>query len=282
MMINLTDTQRGFTLVESIMVIVITGIIAAVVAVFIRTPVQAYFDGAARAELADVADTALRRMARDLRLALPNSVRVDGTGSYIELLLTRDGGRYLAEEDNPTGANPQVLDFNDITRMTFEVVGPMPVPAITQGDYIVVYNLGPSQAPADAYDCSGQCNRAQVASAPVGNSVTLTANPFAAQTSAMRSPSRRFQVVTTPVTYGCAGGKLTRYWNYTISPAQPTPPSGSSLQTAVLANNVSCAFAYNNQANTRAGLIALALTITGSGEAGTVRLFQQVHVDNTP
>lgn len=35
---------RGFTLVEAIVVIVITGVIAGMVAVFIRTPVEGYMD----------------------------------------------------------------------------------------------------------------------------------------------------------------------------------------------------------------------------------------------
>ena len=56
--------QGGFTLIEAIMVITITGILAAIVAVFIRTPVDGYIDSVARAELTDAADTALRRIAR--------------------------------------------------------------------------------------------------------------------------------------------------------------------------------------------------------------------------
>ncbi|HJW54946.1 MAG TPA: prepilin-type N-terminal cleavage/methylation domain-containing protein, partial [Burkholderiaceae bacterium] len=68
--------HQGFTLLEAIIVIAITGIIAAVVAVFIVKPVQGYVDSARRAEMTDTADTALRRISRDLHLALPNSVRV--------------------------------------------------------------------------------------------------------------------------------------------------------------------------------------------------------------
>ena len=60
---------RGFTLVEMVIVVVITAIIGAMVAVFIRLPVQGYIDANARAELADLADTATRRMARDIRRA---------------------------------------------------------------------------------------------------------------------------------------------------------------------------------------------------------------------
>ena len=54
--------MAGFTLVEAIIVIVITGILAAIVAVFIRAPVDGYFDSVRRAELTDTADVALRRL----------------------------------------------------------------------------------------------------------------------------------------------------------------------------------------------------------------------------
>jgi MSHA biogenesis protein MshO len=84
--------QHGFTLIEAIMVIVITGILAGVVAVFITRPVQGYVDSVRRAELTDVADVALRRIGRDVRLALPNSLRVSGN-SCIEFIMTKGGGR---------------------------------------------------------------------------------------------------------------------------------------------------------------------------------------------
>src|SRR6185503_18991127 len=68
--------EGGVTLIEMIMVIMITGILAAVSVVFLRGPVEGYVDVARRAELTDIADTALRRITRDLRTALPNSIRV--------------------------------------------------------------------------------------------------------------------------------------------------------------------------------------------------------------
>jgi len=81
--------EGGFTLIEMVVVIVLTSIIAAVVAVFIKIPVQGYVDSARRAEMTDIADTALRRVGRDLRLALPNSVRITDAGATIEILLSQ-------------------------------------------------------------------------------------------------------------------------------------------------------------------------------------------------
>lgn len=265
--------QRGFTLVEAIIVIVITGIIAAVVAVFIRAPVQGYFDSVARAELTDVADTALRRIARDLRLALPNSIRVNG--QYIELLLTSDGGRYLDEADNPTAG--EILDFNNPADTAFDVVG-FPLQAIQAGNSIVVYNLGLGSADAYCASTTG-CNNRAVVTDVAGGTVTLAANPFP---NALRSPSSRFQVVTTPVTYECVNGTLTRYWDYPIDAVQPMPPNVPGVRSAVLARGANCAFSYANQASVRAGLAGLRITLTGVGGTETVTLFQQVHVDNTP
>ena len=80
--------QRGFTLVEMVVAMVVIGIVAGMLAVFVGVPVRSYMDTTARVELADIADTATRRIARDVRLALPNSVRVDSSGRYLELLLT--------------------------------------------------------------------------------------------------------------------------------------------------------------------------------------------------
>src|SRR5688572_4675890 len=110
---------RGFTLLELIIVIVITGIIAAAVAVFMRMLIQSYFDTTRRAELTDRADTALRRMGRDIHLALPNSVRIAASGSNtaIEFLLTRSGGRYRASVTS-TGTG-DILDFNSGTDSSF-------------------------------------------------------------------------------------------------------------------------------------------------------------------
>ncbi|HJW56070.1 MAG TPA: hypothetical protein VJ577_12415, partial [Burkholderiaceae bacterium] len=286
-------------------VIVITGIIAGTVAVFLRLPVQGYVDTAARAELTDIADTALRRMTRDLRLALPNSIRLttDGSGNkYLELLLTKTGGRYLAEED---AAGTNFLNFSDPADLTFDVVGAMPAgeQAIVPNDFIVVYNLGPGQSPADAYaDCGviPGCNRARVASAPAGNTVTLVSNPFAAQKSPtppndplpMPSPRWRFQVVTTPVTYVCnpTAHTLTRYWDYAIQPTQPaslaslaSAPAWATPKNALLASSVNgCEFSLNNLVSVRTALIGLQLTLQNQANGGSVVLFHQVHVDNTP
>jgi MSHA biogenesis protein MshO len=258
----------GFTLVEAIVVIGITGIVAAGIAMFILRPVQSYVDAVRRAELTDVADTALRRIGRDIRSALPNSVRVVTAGgvTYLEYLQTSGGGRYRADVDS-AGAG-DILDFtaNDTS---FDVLGP--VPPLSAGDRLVVYNLGPGTVESDAYTGNNSTTFASVAA----STVTMAAKrfPFA-------SPGRRFHVVQHPVTSACnpVSGELRRYWNYAIGAAQPTPPA--TANNALLARNVAaCVFTYNTVTQ-RSGVVSLSLTLSQAGES--VNLFQQVHVINVP
>ena len=84
-------TAAGFTLLELVVTIAIMGVIAAVVVVFLQRPVEGYFDTTRRARLVDTADFALRRIARDLATALPNSARSDGSRLFLEML-TSPGG----------------------------------------------------------------------------------------------------------------------------------------------------------------------------------------------
>lgn len=270
--------QRGFTLIEAIVVMVITGIIAAVVALFIRAPVQGYFDSVQRAELSDAADTALRRMTRDLRRALPNSVRISDDGQAIEFLLTRSGGRYLDESD-AAGEDGRILDFQNPGNTSFDAIGPVEV---EQGNYIAVYNLGPGMEPADAWSGGNLARVERVSGNDNVKTITLADNPFAQQASAMPSPGRRFQVVTTPVTYACEGNDLKRYWAYEITTVQQTPLELSGKgQSALLAKGVkACAFSHTSLAQAFSALVGLSLTLERNDEA--ITLFQQVHLDNTP
>lgn len=312
--ITVRQAQRGFTLVEVIVAMVVTSIVAGTMVLFINRPVRNYIDSAGRAEMSDVADLALRRMAREIRAALPNSARATTSGGvlYLEFIPTFGGGRYLSVEDSTQTGTP--LSFSDENATSFSVVGAVPpvsAPAVRQ-DYLAIYNLGSGFQDADAY---AAVNLARITSTPValagapsimninfasvqavdlggGNAAPAVTNPFAAPAKAGRqpntSPDQRFQVVGKPVIFRCAGnaagtGTLTRSLAPTFSPVPSTPAASAGV---LLANNVvACDFSIDTNANRQSGLVGLTLTLgrpVPDGGVETVTLAHQIQVNNTP
>lgn len=263
---NSFSASRGFTLIEMIIAMVIGGVIVAMASMFVRDQINASTDVANRAALADTADTILRRMGREIQGALPNSVRVDGTGQLLEFIPVKDAGRYRTEQAGGVG---NVLDFGaTATSMLFDVFGP-PV-TIAAGDSVVVYNLGVPGANAYAGDNLRTPNTTGSVS-QVGAAAAFQF-PFA-------SPSKRFQIVGQPVTFRCTGTTIMRYTGYGFSNSQPTAFAAAS--TAQLADDVSaCTFEYVGAVLQRNGFVSINLTLTRNGES--VNLRHQVEVLNTP
>jgi MSHA biogenesis protein MshO len=287
-----TNQQSGFTLVEMVTVIVITGIIGGMVAMFIQAPVRGYVDSARRAEMTDIADTAVRRLARDIRTAVPNSLRLPApaciataaTPCYVEFLPTKDGGRYRALQDCTGACTGDVLNFG-VADGSFDIVG-SPITFVA-GDQIVIGSTQSNGNPP--YDTSAAGIRRTytgVAGAQTTVNFTATAFPVWAEL-----PSQRFDVVDGAqgaVTYACVGaatnangdgaGFLNRYAAYGYNLAQ-VAPAGLGVP-AVLADRLSaCSITYN-AVSQRNGLLEINLSITRDNE--TVRLYQAIHVNNAP
>ena len=270
--------ERGFTLVEVIVVIVITGILLGIVGMFGRRQIDAYVDVSNRAELSDAADTALRRIARDLQSALPNSVRQPA--NFLEFVPIHDAGRYRADVDN--GGSGNTLDFGSVTDNSFDVLGP--AVTITAGDELVIFNLG--QTGSDVY--AGSSRRAIATAAGSVSSLQFTLGSAPNQQFPLASPSSRFQIVGTPVTYECSAnagnpelGTVIRHSGYGFQSSLASVPWPFGGVSAVLVNGVSfCSFSYTPAVLQRNGLVVLRLTLTRNGES--VDLLHQVDVLNTP
>jgi len=268
--------QQGFTLVEAVLVIVLTGIVAGIVSVFIVAPVRSYLASSARAQLVDQADTALRRIGRDIAVALPNSVRTlsSAGGASLELIPSSGAARYATE-----GAGR--LDFG-VADNAFDLVGPG-LALTSGGQQLVFYNLGPDIPDADAY--AGTNRRSAGNGAGIATTITM-ANPTGLPV-ALSAPPYRVFAVEQPVSYRCdkTAHTLTRYSGYGFLAAQPDPPVGGSA--ALLARGVKdCDFAYSGgPAAARTALVTLRLTLesmAGGGDRETITLHHALHVDNQP
>jgi MSHA biogenesis protein MshO len=301
--------ERGVTLIELVVAIVIVGIVVAVV-VFFLNPLRQSTDLALRAELTDIADNALQRIGRDVKLALPNSVRLaSNSGSspfYIEFLAIREAGRYRADAGSVAGgtaceqddASLSVADNDQLSfdlspgERCFKTIGQLANPAsVTTTDFLVLSNYGTGFPGQDAYEAGAQ-NRAAIDDA-VGteagrNRIHFAQTPFSR--ALHDSPGKRFFIISGPVSYVCdtTARTLTRYWNYGTPPTTPVaaqPTTFSSGSSALIAENVTgCAFDYSI-VGAQLGLLTMRVTLQrqlSGGATETVSLYHAVHVNNAP
>src|SRR5882672_10304596 len=155
----------GVTLIELVVAIVLLGIILATTFYFAYPVVQSV-DLATRAELTDAADSALQRIGRDVRLALPNSIRVNPSTNpvFLEFLPIRAAGRYRGDAggvssgtDCTVDGGPPVpaadqLSFDGVTDTCFKTIGTVAdVGTITANDWLVFNNYGPNFVGQNAY-----------------------------------------------------------------------------------------------------------------------------------
>lgn len=290
--------DSGFTLVELIVVIVVSGALGMVVSQMIQRPIEGYQAQSRRAELVDIADTALRRMSRDLRDALPNSIRVGCGGGCMEYLQVTSGGRYRARPAN----NPFSLNFNPSQSDTsFEVLGFLNnAGSIRTGSNpddcrqslascLVVYNTG--LVGTDAYNMD---NAATVTALNTSPRIVIgfDNSGFASGDNAFpaSSPDQHFFIVDTPVTYLCdlAQGSIRRYQGYNIRVSHTAVDSHAELkgqsnpaEDALLVDQITaCRFSYRPGTPSRNSLVTMELTVEAKGEK--ITLLQQAHVSNMP
>ncbi|WP_224747021.1 prepilin-type N-terminal cleavage/methylation domain-containing protein [Pelovirga terrestris] len=244
----------GFTLIELVVVIVIVGILSALGGQFIVAPVRGYVDLSRRAKLVDQAEMALRRMQRDIRHALPNSIPAVNDALSLTMEVSIDGGRYRRY---PGPGFNDTLKFNT-TDDSFEMLG-APNNGILERLAagipldMVVYNTSPADTG----------NRQGVASIdPVAPHIVTLMSPWQFP---QPSPQQRFYILErndSSVTYTCDGSTLTRNGDL------------------VTRNVIDCKFTYNPGATQRAGLVTLKLTLEEAEEE--ITLLHQVHVVNAP
>lgn len=261
--------KRGFTLVEMVIVIAVLAILGGISSIFISRAMQGYANSESYLSLVDMSDHALRRMKREIRNAVPNSVRISNDGLVLEFIPIQFGGRYRVGLDNNGNGDP--LNFA-IVDNSFDVLGP-PVPNVNAGNGLIIYNLGIPGA--DAY--AGDNYRLLQAGNNLGN-LSFVGNGYV-----FGSPSRRFYVVASASVLICDLGQR-RLWlvdNYPIVANLPANINNIGGGVAhLLADDVTaCQFRLDNGIQQRSGVLSLNITL--SRGPATVRFFNTIDLVNS-
>ena len=281
---GLARTQRGFTLIELITVIIILGVVSVGISGFIRTGLGIYTDVTEREQLLSESRFVVERLNRELRGAVPNSVRIatndTNTIQCIEFVPAQWVTFYISlpvlPEASVTMVTPQIADNS--AGYTYAV-----------GDSAIVY---PTKM-ADVYDLTN--NKRQITTVcrdDILGDCTDKNNPGQkakfnlSGAFADYSPASRVYFANQSVSY-CAhsSGDIYRIEVDSINTSQtPYDSSLGTLMAENLSNDLDIAsempFRVSDASLTRNSLVHILLTFERNEEV--VNFSSEVHIPNVP
>ncbi|NKB33374.1 MAG: prepilin-type N-terminal cleavage/methylation domain-containing protein [Pseudomonadales bacterium] len=300
--------STGFSIIEMIVAIVVSSIIAIGIVDFIGRSAEGVSSTANRNQLATTGRTAVDRLAMEIHNALPKSFRATtataGGDQCLEFIPTHAATNYV----NPSFRSGGSSSF-DIVDIYF--AGLVVHPTTTPPKYAVIYpnrlsrlydgdngaSTGWPNFPTNRRPIQEISSIADNASVTGQSTVTLvTSHRFR-----RRSPTRRFFVVEDPISYCVVGDKLYRYTNYGFFATQVTqeeesgvcekasdetclPNFAAAPDKMLITDNIDntglTAFTIGTQTLTRNSLVAIELNFTSDGD--TVTLNHEVLTRSVP
>jgi len=208
---------RGFSLIELIVVIVILGVLATGISTFINFGTQIYTDAKDREQVVSSARFAIERLNREIRTAVPNSIRINANG------LTGSSAKQCIEFTpiilsaiyTDIAVTPE-LALDEIKVIAFdEILFNAGFPNLRVGVYILNTNEFYGGSSDKVFTLLNTIVKS-------GNEWTLTL--VSAETFAENSPTERLYFFNQPVSYCVQDSRLTRHQNYSRN-ADNTPIS---------------------------------------------------------
>lgn len=269
--------SSGFTLVELITVLVLLGISVVGLSTLLGNMSGIYLQSTQREQLLGQSRFVLERLNRELRDAVPNSLRVSNSGSWscLEFVPFSAVMRY------------RTIALRPDTLMTMDVVNQDPAFSAAAGQWLLVYPT----SPADIYAVSIQ--KVQLHNAPQpddgdNNSATRRLQFSQAFGFGTASPATRAYLLSSPVSFCALGNEIRRYEGYGLQSSQLVPGSGLSngaLMARQISNDLATrpVFELLPDALTRNSLVQIQLELTSEQDSGTVLSYSHlVQVSNVP
>ncbi len=223
--------SSGFTLVEMVMVIIILGVLVLGVSSFVILGTRIFVESTSVDQVLSQSRFAMERMTREIRNAVPNSLRVTdnpATFQCIEFVPIQGSASYLDIPISPA-----------VSALTGAVMTPSQ--GINSDHRMLVYPLQPEHiySAAPAAPESRMLDIDSFAADADPRSGTITFDRLVRFSEA--SPRSRFFMVNNAVSY-CffVSGNIRRYDNYNMfNTTQPTPTQmGGDSASALMAENV--------------------------------------------
>lgn len=258
--------KQGFTLIELITVIVILGIVSVGVFSFISLGTRIYVDVTERDQILSEARFVIERLNRELRRAVPNSVRVSANNRCIEFAPIAWSSLYQDIAVPPEPASDEIVLLN-ASGYSFSAT-----------DRVVVYPLEPEHI----YNLTDNHN----ATLAGVNGTTLTLD--AAHQFATDSPAQRLYIASQPVSYCLLGSnQITRHSGYGFVTNQSELPGdigAGVIMAQYIINDPTNAndrpFTVESATLNRNALVQLQLRFELNQEL--VVFYNEVHLPNVP
>ena len=263
-------THRGFTLIELIVVIALSSIVAVISVTFIRQTIQGSIDTAARQRLAAAGAIINEQISRVLRSALPGSIRTTSDNRCIEYMPVIAASSYISLVIGTPIAQMQVVPYSSSAAAT---------------GFLSIYPF----ASGNIYDQSDPGALTDFTITIPAASTAQTINFGTTHTFTTESPLRRFYISTAPISICQQGNFLYRYEGYgfvdnvanLVASLPSTQASGREVLGAFIADN-SMRFRFTPPTLQRNGVVTFDYTLQDSAGDDELEQSQEVQIRNVP
>ncbi len=270
--------QKGFTLIELVIVIVLLSTLAVGSVQFISFTAQGYVDTVQRSELAATAAIVNEKLSRALRQALPSSVRVSSDGKCLEFIPVLSASRYTQA---PVPGAPVVATEVHAVPLNSVLVqsGYLSIyPVVASSDELYDNTANPGYLSTAIASITGTVNGAQVFEFNGGASFQFL----------QASPQNRLYVTDSPNAFCQDANGLFLYTNYgfvanmaLLNAALPTAvPNRVLIADQIQADSV--LFQFTPASLRRNSLVSYSMTFQKASSPEVLTVSQEIQVRNVP